>query len=61
MIQALFSEIKATLKVDMNLASVHLNELGDKTNLLEELLLDLVTEHFTERIAMYVIVGAHLL
>ena len=61
LIQALFSEIKAILKVDMNLASEHLNELGDKTNLLEELLLDLVEEHFTERIAMYIMLGCTLL
>ena len=61
LIQALFSEIKATLKVDMNDASVQLQELGEKTNLLETLLLDIVTEHFTERIAMYAVCGAHYL
>ena len=60
LIQALFSEIKATLKVDMSNASNQLHELGVKTDLLETLLLDIVTDHFTERIAMYAVCGCTL-
>ena len=61
LMQALFSEVKAHLKVDLDLASVHLTKLEEQADLLGTLLSDLMEEHFQERVAMFVMCGCTLI
>ena len=61
LIQALFSEVKDTLRKDVNLATQNLAELGGKAGMGVDLLSDLMVEHMNERIAMFIICTCTLL
>ena len=60
LMQALFSEVKAHLKVDLDLASKHLTKLETQADVLGEVLADLTEEHFQERVAMFAMCGLTL-
>ena len=51
--QALFSEIKAHLKVDMEIAAEHIRKLEKQANVLDDILTDLTEEEFNSRIGVF--------
>ena len=51
--QALFSEIKSHLKVDMEIAAEHIRKLERQANVLDEILTDLTEEEFNSRIGVF--------
>ena len=53
LMQALFSEVKSHLKVDMDIAAKHLNKLEIHANLLGDILTDLTEEEFNSRVGVF--------
>ena len=61
LVQALFSELKAVLRVDKSKAAGKLDSIERKADIMEDLIVNLVEGHLTERVVLYLMLACTLI